>query len=125
MRSGEPYRNQHTPSPAPRVQRFNRITHCGFPQLPDVPALAEIDGFAGYEINTWNALLAPKGTPAGVINTLSAALNAAMKSPTLRQHFDKEGAVPAQSTPAELSAFIQDELKKWAGVVESVNIRVD
>ncbi|MVW73036.1 tripartite tricarboxylate transporter substrate binding protein [Bordetella sp. 15P40C-2] len=95
------------------------------PQLPDVPALAEIDGFAGYEINTWNALLAPKGTPAGVINTLSAALNAAMKSPTLRQHFEKEGAVPAQSTPAELSAFIPDELKKWAGVVESVNIRVD
>jgi len=95
------------------------------PQLPDVPALGEIAGFKGYDINTWNALLAPKGTPQAVIDTLNTAVNKAMASPALRQHFEKEGAVPTQSTPDELRAFIRSELDKWAGVVQSVNIRVD
>lgn len=95
------------------------------PQLPDVPALGELAGFKGYDINTWNALLAPKGTPQAVIDTLNAAVNRAMSSPSLRQHFEKEGAVPTQSTPQELRAFIRGELDKWAGVVQSVNIRVD
>lgn len=95
------------------------------PQLPDVPSFAEIDGFSGYEINTWNALLAPKGTPPEVVDVLSKALNKAMLAPTLRAHFEKEGAVPEESTPKELTAFIESEMKKWGGVVESVNIVVD
>lgn len=95
------------------------------PQLPDVPALGEIEGFKGYDINTWNALLAPKGTPQTVIDTLNTAVNNAMASPAVRQHFEKEGAVPTQSTPEELRTFIRSELDKWAGVVRSVNIRVD
>ncbi|MBO1110772.1 tripartite tricarboxylate transporter substrate binding protein [Bordetella petrii] len=95
------------------------------PQLPDVPALGENAAFKGYDINTWNALLAPKGTPQAVVDTLNAAIRKAMSSPGLRQHFEKEGAVPTASTPAELRDFIHGELDKWAAVVKSVNIRVD
>ncbi|MCD0505408.1 tripartite tricarboxylate transporter substrate binding protein [Bordetella petrii] len=94
-------------------------------QLPDVPALSENPAFQGFDINTWNALLAPKGTPQAVVDTLNAAIRKAMESPRLRQHFEKEGAVPTLSTPAELGSFIDSELDKWAGVVKSVNIRVD
>ncbi|SAI14063.1 putattive exported protein [Bordetella ansorpii] len=94
-------------------------------QLPDVPALGEIEGFEGYEINTWNALLAPKGTPAEVVQTLNQAVATAMRSPALRQMFEREGAVPTGSTPEELAAFIDGELARWAKVVSSVNIRVD
>ncbi|WPL81807.1 tripartite tricarboxylate transporter substrate binding protein [Bordetella hinzii] len=95
------------------------------PQLPDVPTVAEVPGFKGYEINTWNALLAPKGTPPEAIATLNAALKQAMASDKLKEHFQREGATPVTSTPAELASFIQAELAKWAGVVQSVNIRVD
>ncbi|KCB43226.1 tripartite tricarboxylate transporter family receptor [Bordetella hinzii 5132] len=95
------------------------------PQLPDVPTVAEAPGFKGYEINTWNALLAPKGTPPEAIATLNAALKQAMASDKLKEHFQREGATPVASTPAELASFIQAELAKWAGVVQSVNIRVD
>ncbi|QDJ51221.1 Bug family tripartite tricarboxylate transporter substrate binding protein [Bordetella hinzii] len=95
------------------------------PQLPDVPTVAEAPGFKGYEINTWNALLAPKGTPPEAIATLNAALKQAMASDKLKEHFQREGATPVTSTPAELASFIQAELAKWAGVVQSVNIRVD
>ena len=95
------------------------------PQLPGVPALGENAAFKGYDINTWNALLAPKGTPQAVVDTLNAAVRKAMSAPGLRQHFEKEGAVPATSPPAGLRDFIGGELDKWAGVVKSVNIRVD
>lgn len=95
------------------------------PQLPDVPTVAEAPGFKGYEINTWNALLAPKGTPPEAIATLNAALKQAMTSDKLKEHFQREGATPVTSTPAELAGFIQAELAKWAEVVRSVNIRVD
>ncbi|WP_145925255.1 Bug family tripartite tricarboxylate transporter substrate binding protein [Bordetella sp. H567] len=94
-------------------------------QLPDVPTVAETPGFQGYEINTWNALLAPKGTPQPVVDRLNAALKQAMGSPELQKRFQGEGAMPRTSTPAELSAFIDGELKKWAGIVKSVNIKID
>lgn len=94
-------------------------------QLPDVPTVAETPVFKGYEINTWNALLAPKGTPPEVLNRLNAAIKDAMASPKLKEHFEREGATPATSTPAELDAFIKTELAKWADVVKTVNIRVD
>src|SRR3546814_8943043 len=76
-------------------------------------------------INTWNALLAPQGTPQAVVDALNAAVRKAMGSPSLRQHFEQEGAVPTTGTPAELRDFIRGELDKWAAVVKSVTIRVD
>ncbi|PLP98478.1 Bug family tripartite tricarboxylate transporter substrate binding protein [Cupriavidus pauculus] len=94
-------------------------------QLPGVPAMREVQGFGGFEINTWNALLAPKGTPQPVIDTLNKAVTRALASPKLLQRFNGEGATPTGSTPAELSRFINAELNKWAGVVKDLNVKVD
>jgi tripartite-type tricarboxylate transporter receptor subunit TctC len=94
-------------------------------QLPDVPTVGETPGFQGYEINTWNALLAPKGTPQPVIDKLNGAVRQAMTSPELRKRFQSEGATPQTSTPAELNAFIGAELKKWADIVQKVHIKID
>jgi tripartite-type tricarboxylate transporter receptor subunit TctC len=94
------------------------------PQLPDVPTVAETPGFQGYEINTWNALLAPKGTPQAVIDKLNQALKQAMASPELAKRFESEGATPQTSTPAELQAFIAGELKKYAATVQALNIKI-
>src|SRR3546814_3845336 len=78
------------------------------PQLPDVPALGENAAFKGYDINTWNALLAPKGTPQAVVDTLNAAIRKAMGSPSLRQHFEKEGAVPrSEAHTSELQSLMR------------------
>lgn len=95
------------------------------PQLPDVPTVAETQGFANYEINTWNALLAPKGTPPAVIATLNQAITRAMASPELKKRFEGEGATPGTSTPAELGKFIDGEIDRWAKVAKEVNIRIE
>ncbi|MBY4947478.1 tripartite tricarboxylate transporter substrate binding protein [Cupriavidus respiraculi] len=94
-------------------------------QLPDVPAMRELPGFKGFEINTWNALLVPKGTPQPVIDTLNKAVGKVLSSPKLAQRFNQEGATPVGSSPKELARFVDAELNKWAGAVQQLNIKID
>ena len=92
-------------------------------QLPDVPTISEAAGLPNYDISTWNALLAPKGTPEAIVTKLNAAIVQAMKSPELRQRFEKEGAMPMTSTPKELSDFIVAEVDRWGKVVDSTPMK--
>ena len=94
-------------------------------QLPDTPAMQETPVLKGFEINTWNALLAPKGTPPEVVATLNAAVVKAMQVPALVKRFEGEGATPVTSTPDELKAFIRSELTKWANVLARTPIKAD
>lgn len=94
-------------------------------QLPDTPAMQETPVLKGFEINTWNALLAPKGTPPEVVAMLNAAVVKAMQVPALVKRFEGEGATPVTSTPDELKAFIRSELTKWANVLARTPIKAD
>jgi tripartite-type tricarboxylate transporter receptor subunit TctC len=91
--------------------------------LPNVPTIAEAAGLPSYDISTWNALLAPKGTPEAVVAKLNAAVVQAMTSPELRKRFEKEGAMPMTSTPKELSSFIVAEVARWGKVVDSTPMK--
>ncbi|MEN4920308.1 tripartite tricarboxylate transporter substrate binding protein [Achromobacter spanius] len=94
-------------------------------ELPDVPTVAETAMFKGYEINTWNALMAPKGTPAAVVDVLNQAVARALAVPALQTRFKGEGATPGASSPAELGQFVNAELARWAGVIKDVNIQIE
>jgi tripartite-type tricarboxylate transporter receptor subunit TctC len=87
-------------------------------EIPQTPTIAEAAKLPDYEINTWNALLAPKGTPPAVVERLNAAIAQAMKSPDLIQRFEREGATPVTSSPEQLNAFIATEIVKWGKVVD-------
>jgi tripartite-type tricarboxylate transporter receptor subunit TctC len=87
-------------------------------EIPNTPTIAESAKLPDYEINTWNALLAPKGTPSVVVERLNAAIAQAMKSPDLIQRFEREGATPVTSTPEQLNSFIATEIVKWGKVVD-------
>jgi tripartite-type tricarboxylate transporter receptor subunit TctC len=87
-------------------------------ELPNVPTIAEAANLPTYDISTWNAILAPKGTPEAVVAKLNAVIGQAMKSPELRQRFEKEGAMPQTSTPQELNNFIVAEVERWGKVVD-------
>jgi tripartite-type tricarboxylate transporter receptor subunit TctC len=87
-------------------------------EIPQTPTIAEAAKLPDYEINTWNALLAPKGTPPAVVERLNAAIAQAMKSPDLIQRFEREGATPVTSSPEQLNTFIASEIVKWGKVVD-------
>ena len=94
------------------------------PALPNVPTIAEA-GLAGYDVSSWAGVVSPAGTPKAVINKLHAEIVAVLGNPTIRERLAAEGAEPIGNSPAEFSAFIAAELKKWAGAVKQAGAQID
>jgi len=93
-------------------------------QLPNLPTMQE-GGLAGFEITVWHALYAPKGTPEPVIGRLSAALETALKDPTILARFAELGttAFPAgKRGPADARAQLEREVEKWRGVIRAAGV---
>jgi tripartite-type tricarboxylate transporter receptor subunit TctC len=91
------------------------------PLLPGVPT-ADHAGVKGYEVISWNAIGAPKGTPKAVIETMNKAIHDVLANPEVVQQFAKVGVVAHASTPAELMARLTADIKKWNDVVEKAGI---
>jgi tripartite-type tricarboxylate transporter receptor subunit TctC len=68
-------------------------------------------------------MLAPKGTPAPIIDRLHAAYTKAMADPAIRRRIVEVGAEPAISTPSALREFMQAEAEKWGGIIRLNNIK--
>jgi tripartite-type tricarboxylate transporter receptor subunit TctC len=84
--------------------------------LPDVPTIGET--VPGYEVNVWNGIAAPKGTPPDIIDTLNRAVNAVLADPRLKARFADLGGAPMPMTPAEFGRLVVQETEKWAKVVK-------
>lgn len=95
-----------------------------FSLLPDVPTVAE-SGIPGFEAVLHYGLLAPKGTPAPVINRLNAALRALVSTDEVKQRIAAEGGDPLISSPAEYDADIDREATKWAGVISRLGLKIE
>jgi tripartite-type tricarboxylate transporter receptor subunit TctC len=89
---------------------------------PDVPTMVEA-GVPGYSAGIWMGMLAPAGTSAEIVDKLSRAANEALKSKEVQALLEKQGVDPLGGTPAEFARFIDDELKKWDGVVKAAGIK--
>ena len=91
---------------------------------PDLPTIAE-SGFPGFDISTWYAYWAPKGTPADIVEKLSAAAAQALKNPEVIAKYEAMGAEPVGSTPAQFSAYVESEAKKWNDIVKKSGAKLD
>jgi len=91
---------------------------------PDVPTMIEV-GIPDYEVATFFGIVAPAGTPAGIVNTLNATLNEALKTPEIQETITKLGAVPQSGSPEEFAATISAHLRKWQALGQQANIRID
>jgi len=89
--------------------------------LPAVPTVAE-SGFPGFEVSLWLGFFAPKGTPAPVLKKLYVELTAIAKSPEMKEPFERNGADPVTTTPAELTRLMVGELDKYKKVIKAANI---
>lgn len=91
------------------------------PALPGVPTVQQA-GLPGYDVASWNALAAPAGTPADVIEKINLAARAAIDSPAVRDKLGRLGMRLAGSTPAELQALLEGEIRRWGGVIRAAKI---
>ena len=93
------------------------------PALPDVPTVAE-QGYPGFEVALWLGFFAPKGTPAAITGRLQDELTRIAKSPEMKEQFERNGADPVTTTPAELSRLMKTELDKYSKVIKQANIKL-
>jgi tripartite-type tricarboxylate transporter receptor subunit TctC len=94
------------------------------PALPDLPTVAE-SGFPGFEATSWNAILAPAGTPPDVIGKLNMTVNAYLASDKGKQDLAKFDMQAGGGTPDELRAFMADEVAKWGPIIKAANITME
>ena len=81
-------------------------------------------GITGYEANAWQAMVAPAGTPAPIVDKLNAGMNAVLRQPDMIERLKQLNVESRENTPAEFRAFVVAEIEKWSGVVREANIKL-
>jgi tripartite-type tricarboxylate transporter receptor subunit TctC len=94
--------------------------------LPEVPAFAETPGLAGFDIRSWNVILAPAATPEAEVARLHAGIRRVATSPGFRDALRPLGydAVPSAS-PAAAAQMIRDETPRWQRLVQASGAKVE
>ena len=116
------------PYTAPAVNSGKaRVIAAGHPervkQYPDAPAIAE--WLPGFSCSTWYGILAPAGTPRGIVRKLNAEMRNALANPAFRKQLESMGLNPVASTPEELRERIASELTRWTKVIKDSGIKPD
>lgn len=89
--------------------------------LPDVPTMQE-EGVKNFNSSAWFGFVAPKGTPAAIVDKLNAETVKALSDPTLSKRMIEIGAEPSPMSRAEFKAFIAAEVAKWRKVIEDSGV---
>ncbi len=90
--------------------------------LPDVPTLQEA-GIAGFDVASWQAIYAPAGTPAPVVQRMNAEIEKILATAEVKAKLDGLGLDHAANTPEQFAAFGRSELAKWQKVVKDGNVK--
>lgn len=91
--------------------------------LPGIPTVAS-QGQPGFEVTAWNALYAPKGTPAEIITKLNLELQKFLAMPETRQRLLAMGYDAGGGTPNDLARMVEAEQKKWGPIIKRAGLAV-
>jgi tripartite-type tricarboxylate transporter receptor subunit TctC len=92
--------------------------------LPDVPTVSEA-GVPGFVFDPWFAVLVPAATPKALVNKLNSDIVKVLQMPDVREKLLVQGAEPVSDTPAQLDAYIREEIAKLGKIVRESGARVD
>ncbi len=93
------------------------------PAFPDLPTAAEA-GLPGYEVSTWYAMFAPKGTPAAVVDRMTAEMKKALADPAIVAAWRKNGSETPNLYGADFGKFVADEVARWGKVVKDASVKL-
>jgi len=95
------------------------------PQLPDVPTMIE-SGYpqVGWHPDVWQAIFAPTGTPAAVIEKLNTEINATLNLPEVKTAYERLGANMDIMPAREFAAFVAKEAKKWPPIIKATGVKM-
>jgi tripartite-type tricarboxylate transporter receptor subunit TctC len=94
------------------------------PALQELPTIAE-SGFAGFDTGSWIGMLAPAGTPASIINKISADLREVLALPDTQNTLITQGATPWPMTPEQFSERIKSDQARYGRIIAENNLSAD
>ena len=89
--------------------------------LPDLPAVGEF--VPGLEASQWYGIVAPKATPAEIVDRLNKEVNAGLADPKIKARLAELGGMVLAGSPADFAKLIADETEKWGKVIRAGNIK--
>jgi tripartite-type tricarboxylate transporter receptor subunit TctC len=90
----------------------------------EVPTMAQAGGPA-LESSTWVLFMAPGGTPKAIVDRLAAETAKAINESDIKDRFNQIGIVPVGNSPAEATRFLEDEVAKWAKVINTAGVKAE
>lgn len=95
--------------------------------MPDVPTVAEsgVAELKDFEVQSWQAIFVPAGTPTPVVNRLHDEIRKILAQPDMQTRLKGFGMEPADMSVAQIATFQKAEVDKWAQVIKAANIKVD
>ncbi len=93
-----------------------------FSQRPEVPTIAEAAGIDGFEAGSWAGVIAPKGTPAPILDTMNAAVVSVMQEAAVQQRTTELGAVVTATSRTEFGQVLQTEATRFSALVQEFGI---
>lgn len=94
------------------------------PVLKTVPTLAE-SGFPGFDMVSWQALVAPANTPKPVIDKLNAEVVRVLRTPEMKEKMIGLGTEVVANTPEQFAQYLREEMAKWAKIVKDAGIKLE
>ncbi len=92
--------------------------------LPEVPVMAEA-GLPGFEANSWQGIVLPKGTPPALTEKILAEVRRILATPEMRERLAVEGSEPGGMAPADFRRHMEREIAKWTRVVQATGLTID
>jgi tripartite-type tricarboxylate transporter receptor subunit TctC len=94
------------------------------PYVPEVPTFAE-EGFPGFEMSTWFAMFAPRGTPKEIVETLNGFTRSLYDGPDSKRRLDAQFFDPLVLTQPEFAALVKADAVKWERIVRESGIKLE
>jgi tripartite-type tricarboxylate transporter receptor subunit TctC len=94
------------------------------PLVPELPTMIE-SGVPDYVVLTYIGVVAPAGTPTGIVEKLNSAINESLTTPDVAAAFARLGAEVQPASPQDFAAFLAAETRKWTEVAKAANIKIE
>jgi tripartite-type tricarboxylate transporter receptor subunit TctC len=92
-----------------------------FPPMPEIPTLHE-SGLAGFDTTQWLGILAPKGTPADIVDRVYAETRKALELQDVKERLAQAALQPVGNSPKEFEALIRADLERWTAVAKELKL---
>jgi tripartite-type tricarboxylate transporter receptor subunit TctC len=94
------------------------------PSMPNVPTLAEA-GVPGVEVIQWYGLMAPKGTPPGIVKALADGVRAANSSEDIKNKVAESGSELSSIFLDDYKNFLAEDFKQWGAAVKASGFQIE